>query len=81
MKTWLDEALHSEISRHLLSGDSINEIMMMYSNQLFRNLLKPIKGTFAIMCDGTKDISGCEQDIIFMRFLLILILRKTYLYY
>ena len=52
MKTWLDNALHSERSRHLLSGDYINEIMMMYSNQLLNLKLKSTETYKRHLCNN-----------------------------
>ena len=45
-----------------------NKIKAIYSNNIKKNVLKNIHGPYRVMCDGTQDISGQEQEVICIRY-------------
>jgi hypothetical protein len=56
--------------RHLLSPAVQNEIVTLYSHSVIKSIVSEIQEqeSFAIICDGTQDISGKEQESICLRY-------------
>jgi len=56
--------------RHLLSHDVQNEILRDMCHSVLRALINDIKKShsFVVMCDGTQDISGLEQESLCIRY-------------
>lgn len=52
-----------------ISHDIQNEMIELYSNAIVQKLVSTIKsnGIYSVICDGTQDISGCEQESISIR--------------
>ena len=64
LTTWLNK------TTNFLSHEIQNEIIDMFSHSILNNILESVRaaGQFSIIVDGTKDISGDEQESICLRY-------------
>ena len=66
MQVWLQK------KRNYLDHSVQNEILTLFSNAIIReivNKVKNISNIFSISVDGTKDISGIEQEVVCIRYI------------
>jgi hypothetical protein len=64
LKSWLMR------TTNFTSPESQNEMLLQLSHQVLRNIVTNIKhesGHFAVIVDGTQDVSGNEQEAICLR--------------
>ena len=70
LEKWLQRSKKTDKCRHLLSSDVQNEILKGMSLEILRSLLDDICKSkyFSIICDGSQDINGQEQESVSIRY-------------